>query len=91
METIDLLKAVSALIVVLGCIFAVLYLIKKFNLHSIAFKHNKDTTVDEVLSIDTKNKIVVINHLDQKYILLLGSNNLLIDKIPHKVAPKFDV
>ena len=91
MEIVDILKAFSALVVVLGCIFAVLYFIKKFNLHQLAFKHDKDTKIDEVVTIDTKNKIVILSHLDQKYILLLGANNLLIDKLPHKVSPKFDV
>ncbi|MCE2992751.1 MAG: hypothetical protein ACK5WS_00185 [Alphaproteobacteria bacterium] len=91
MEAIDLLKTFSALVVVLGAILAVLYLVKKFNLHHISFTQDKDTKIDEIVNIDTKNKIVVVSHLDQKYILLLGSNNLVIDKIRHKVAPKFDV
>lgn len=91
MEAIQFFKVLAALILVSAGILFVLYIFKKFNLNTVVFNKNRDMALQEVLHIDAKTKVVVVTNLDQKYILLLGSNNLVIDKFPNKIEPKFDV
>ena len=81
---------ISILIVLIGIVFLILKKIsnpsnENTSKSSWLFKANKNNLKDNVSvrfqkSIDQKNKVVMIDYEDESYLLLLGSNNVLLEK-----------
>lgn len=85
MDAFAVLKSIGALILIIGIIGIIHILMKKFSLDKFYTLTNKNSkiTVDEVKLIDPSRKIVCVSYNKKSYLLLLGSNDLLLEKFEH--------
>jgi hypothetical protein len=82
MELSVYLRFLSALVFTLSLIGLLYWSIKRFNL--MKFSNNKvlgnRLSVEEILRIDAKNKLVSVKKDEEEYLILIGQDgNLLID------------
>ena len=90
METLQMFKALMALVFIIGLIGIVAALFKKYSekAFGITMKKNKRLKVDEVLAIDPRRKLMTVKYDEKKYILLLGNNDVVIDSFIEKPKKK---
>jgi flagellar biogenesis protein FliO len=71
---------------VIGLINLASYFFKKYSDKFIGIKPVKNNYLQlvENLIIDVKRRVVVVEHQDKQYILLLGNNDVLMDVIDKK-------
>ena len=82
MDIYAILKSIGALILVTGIIGLIYVFMKKFSLdklHSLSNAGGK-IKIDEIKLIDPSRKIACISYNKKRYLLLLGSNDLLLEK-----------
>ena len=82
MDIYAILKSLGALVLVTG-IIGILYLIlKKFNLEKLHSFNNKNShiKIDEVKLIDPSRKIISVSYHKKRYLLLLGTSDLLLER-----------
>jgi flagellar biogenesis protein FliO len=79
----EILKVLLSLMAVIGLIIILAYTLKimmnkgilKFNNHP-----NSNIVIKEIAVIDNKNKLCVTSWNNKEYLLLIGDNNIVIDK-----------
>jgi len=76
-------KTFLALGFVIGIIYLSSYLLRKIGEKGIGFKMptNKNIKLEEIMPIDTSRRIAVVKYLNKKYVLLLGTQDAVIDVI----------
>lgn len=89
MDLEQILKAIVTLCVIGGVlVLGLLYLRRYGPFKTIGMNIgglDKNLKLEEVLFIDTQNKVVVIRHHNTKYLLLLGHTSLVIDRVEKSV------
>lgn len=86
MDIFAILKSIGALILVIGVIGLIYLFMKKFSLdklHSFSNASSK-IKIDEIKLIDPSRKIACVSYNKKRYLLLLGSNDLLLEKLENE-------
>ena len=77
------LSAFLGLVFVLGIIFLITYLFKRFGpavmTGAVTFNKKSSITLLDAKNIDPKNRLVLIQCKNKEYLLLTGQSNTLID------------
>ena len=79
------LKALTSLLLVL-CLIGLVYLGLRYILQIKGFRSTgaKQLFIEEVIILDNKRKLVLCGFRNKKYVILLGSNDLVLDVISEK-------
>ncbi|AIF81454.1 hypothetical protein I862_04470 [endosymbiont of Acanthamoeba sp. UWC8] len=85
MEAVNLLKSFLALTFVLAIIGLIYFLFKKYMLQRIIAAKNSKFSIEEILYIDQKRKLLSIKRENKTYILLLSNTDQLIEIIDNKL------
>lgn len=80
MDLLLISKALFSLILVLLLIVLVAYLLKKFNDKNFFKGLGKDFKIKRIVPIDTKRRIVNFEFQNITYTILIGNNEILLDK-----------
>jgi flagellar biogenesis protein FliO len=94
----DMTSSFLKVIAVLGFLLLVLYLLKKWiqNKDSNGWLFNKNGSDKKEIKVtnqkvlDTKNRVAVIEYNNHEYLVILGSNNIILDKFIKDNSSKFD-
>jgi len=82
----DYLNMLVSLLLVIGLIFALAMLAKRFN---IGISGNGAIKQIATLSVGTKERLIIVEVGDQQYLIGVTSQQVqLIEKLPNKVAPQ---
>ena len=77
------LSALLGLVFVLGVIFFIAYLFKRFGSHFIAGMpaplKNKEIDILELRIVDPKNRLVLFRCRDKEYLVMTGETNCVVD------------
>lgn len=80
------LSALLGLVFVLGLIFLLSYLVKRFGAPFLSghLEQRKKTTLTllEIRQIDPKNRLVLLRCKNKEYLIAAGETHLLIDSFP---------
>ena len=79
MDLMPYLKSIFGLSIVIILIFISLILIRRFqSLYLFKNNQNRKIFIEDVLYIDSKNKVISIKSEHSKHLLLIGENNQLL-------------
>ena len=77
------LSAFLGLIFVLGIIFLISFLFKKFGSSfipgTVKNKKNSELILMDCKTVDLKNRLILVRCKNKEYLLIIGENNTLID------------
>ena len=77
------LSALLGLIFVLGIIFLISYLFKRFGSHLIAgmpaAKKKQEISILDIRVVDPKNRLVLFRYRNKDYLVLTGETNCVVD------------
>ena len=74
------LRYVVALVFVMALIWLAAYVLRRTMGHRLGWKRpgQGKLTIDEVLVLDSRHKLVLVQHQEQEHLLLLGHNHALL-------------
>ncbi len=83
MDFFVIIEKVVIFTIFIACMVAIAAFIKRYKLGNIALSVGKESKLrlDEMMIIDSNNKVVVVSYENYKYILHLGSSTAVLDKI----------
>lgn len=86
MDIFAILKSIGALILVIGVIGLIYLFMKKFSLDKLNSFSNASgkIKIDEIKLIDPSRKIACVSYNKKRYLLLLGSSDLLLEKFENE-------
>jgi flagellar protein FliO/FliZ len=91
MEAVSLIRAIAALVLVLGLIAAAAWAAKRygaFRLAGLTRSRNQRLKIVEVLPIDARTKLVLVRQDAQEHLLVIGSGQSTA--VSHNAAPQPD-
>lgn len=84
MEAVHLLKSCAALIFIIASIGLIYLIFKKYLLQKIIAVKNSKFTIEEILYLDQKRKIISVRRESKTYVLLLSNTDQIIEIINDK-------
>lgn len=79
------IKSIEAMLILISLLVLILYILKKVNfnypLSRLKINSNQKLKIEEQVFLSPKTRMIVVDYDDYKYVLLIGSNEMLIDKI----------
>ncbi len=76
-----LISFISVIFVMIAVLYGIRWVMNKTNL-TVSGRHGTDFCVTDRIAIDTKRHVVRLQDKTYAYVILLGDNDLLLDKKP---------